>query len=127
MAAGMKELEIWNRQLLGTISGMAAEKAMPSAVPVCQEVKIWPVPIRAGVEYEEERQYLLIGLERPRPRRRGRWRIWHPFLSPSLTSTSAFQVSRYPAVRKGKQGTVSDARAYLPGVHGKQKELASCA
>lgn len=87
MAAGMKELEIWNRQLLGTISGMAAEKAMPRAVPVCQEVKIWPDKVRSTADRLGERQYLLVGLGRPRPRRRGRWRIWHPFRFPRLTST----------------------------------------
>ena len=90
MAAGMNELEIWNRQLLGTISGMAAEKAIPRAVPVCQEVKIWPDPVRAAVDRLGGGQYLLVGLGRPRPRRRGRWKIWRPFLFPRLTSTSAF-------------------------------------
>jgi hypothetical protein len=50
MAAGMKELEIWNRQLLGTISGITAENAIPRAVPVCQEVKIWPAPVRSAMD-----------------------------------------------------------------------------
>ncbi len=58
MAAGMKELEIWNRQLLGTISGMAAEKAIPTAVPICQEVKIWPDRVRSAVDQLGEGQYL---------------------------------------------------------------------
>lgn len=44
----MKELEIWKRQLLGTIKGMVPERAMPSAVPVCHEVRILPLN-RAGL------------------------------------------------------------------------------
>ena len=48
----MKELDIWNRQLLGTIRGMAPEIAIPRAVPVCHEVRIRPGLVSA-------RQYLI--------------------------------------------------------------------
>lgn len=39
--AGINELNIWNRQDL-TMKGIVADIAIPKAVPVCQEVRIWP-------------------------------------------------------------------------------------